>query len=155
MGSTPTTGTTSEWTTLHSKSPAVWLRFSHTAPSFLLFPTKLCCANFRRGPTLRAQKGDRTSISARKLMKKSVKSFGLALFCTIRINHARFYSHRAKNDLCLGLISMLTNSSPLIVRLKLRLAPYKFLRFVSFLAAFLLHTLTLHKIRLLWHTIRE
>ena len=31
---------------------------------------------------------------------------------------------------------MLTNSSPLIVRLKLRLAPYKFLRFVSFLAAF-------------------
>ena len=50
VGSSPTAGTTSEWTTLHSKSPAVWLGFSHTAPSFLLLPTKLCCANFRGGP---------------------------------------------------------------------------------------------------------
>ena len=49
---------TSEWTTLHSKSPAVWLGFSHTTPSFLLFPTKLCCANFRGGPALRAQEGE-------------------------------------------------------------------------------------------------
>ena len=45
---------TSEWTTLHSKSPAVWLGFSHATPSFLLLPTKLCCANFRGGPALRA-----------------------------------------------------------------------------------------------------
>ena len=51
--------TTSEWTTLHSKSPAVWLGFSHTAPSFLLFPTKLCCANFRGDPALRAKEGSR------------------------------------------------------------------------------------------------
>ena len=50
---------TSEWTTLHSKSPASWLGFSHTAPSFLLLPTKLCNANFRGGPALRAQKGSR------------------------------------------------------------------------------------------------
>ena len=50
---------TSEWTTLHSKSPAVWLGFSHTAPSFLLFPTKLCCANFRGDPALRAKEGSR------------------------------------------------------------------------------------------------
>ena len=50
VGSSPTTGTTSEWTMLHSKSPASWLGFSHTAPSFLLFPTKLCCANLRRAP---------------------------------------------------------------------------------------------------------
>lgn len=42
--------TTSEWTMLHSKSPASRLGFSHTAPSFLLFPTKLCCANLRRAP---------------------------------------------------------------------------------------------------------
>ena len=41
---------TSEWTALHSKSPAERLGFSHTAPSFLLLPTKLCFANFRRGP---------------------------------------------------------------------------------------------------------
>ena len=41
---------TSEWTVLHSKSPAVWLGFSHTAPSFLLLPTKLCCANFCGDP---------------------------------------------------------------------------------------------------------
>jgi len=40
---------------LHSKSPASWLGFSHTAPSFLLFPTKLCCANFRGSPALRAE----------------------------------------------------------------------------------------------------
>ena len=37
------------------KSPAAWLGFSHTAPSFLLFPTKLCCANFRGSPALRAE----------------------------------------------------------------------------------------------------
>ena len=55
VGSSPTTGTTSEWTMLHSKSPAVWLGFSHTTPSFLLLPTKLCGANFRGGPALRAQ----------------------------------------------------------------------------------------------------
>ena len=55
VGSSPTTGTTSEWTMLHSKSPASWLGFSHTAPSFLLFPTKLCCANFRGSPALRAE----------------------------------------------------------------------------------------------------
>ena len=41
---------TSEWTALHSKSPAERLGFSHTAPSFLLLPAKLCFANFRRGP---------------------------------------------------------------------------------------------------------
>lgn len=55
VGSSPTTGTTSEWTMLHSKSPASWPGFSHTAPSFLLFPTKLCCANFRGSPALRAE----------------------------------------------------------------------------------------------------
>ena len=49
-GSTPVTRTTSEWTALHSKSPAERLGFSHTAPSFLLLPAKLCFANFRRGP---------------------------------------------------------------------------------------------------------
>ena len=56
VGSRPTTGTTSEWTTLHSKSPAIRLGFSHTAPSFLLFPTKFCGANFCGGPALRAKK---------------------------------------------------------------------------------------------------
>ena len=50
VGSSPTAGTTSEWTALHSKSPAERLGFSHTAPSFLLLPAKLCFANFRRGP---------------------------------------------------------------------------------------------------------
>ena len=35
-GSSPLTSSTSEWTTLHSKSPAKWLGISHTAPSFLL-----------------------------------------------------------------------------------------------------------------------
>ena len=57
VGSNPARDATSEWTTLHSKSPAVWLGFSHTAPSFLLLPTKLCAANFRGGPALRARKG--------------------------------------------------------------------------------------------------
>ena len=42
--------TTSEWTTFHSKSPAIRLGFSHTISSFLLFPTKLCKANFCGGP---------------------------------------------------------------------------------------------------------
>lgn len=71
VGSSPTTGTTSEWTTLHSKSPASWLGFSHTAPSFLLFPTKLCCANFRGGPALRAQEGSSINI----IMQTHVKSY--------------------------------------------------------------------------------
>ena len=53
VGSNPARDATSEWTTLHSKSPAVWLGFSHTAPSFLLLPTKLCFANFRGGPAAR------------------------------------------------------------------------------------------------------
>ena len=42
--------TTSEWTTFHSKSPAIRLGFSHIISSFLLFPTKLCEANFCGGP---------------------------------------------------------------------------------------------------------
>ena len=42
--------TTSEWTTFHSKSPAIRLGFSHTISLFLLFPTKLCKANFCGGP---------------------------------------------------------------------------------------------------------
>ena len=32
------------------KKPGLCPGFSHTAPSFLLFPTKLCFANFRGGP---------------------------------------------------------------------------------------------------------
>lgn len=50
VGSIPIICSTSEWTVLHSKSPAVQPGFSHTAPSFLLFPTKLCCANLRGAP---------------------------------------------------------------------------------------------------------
>ena len=50
VGSSPTTGTTSEWTMLHSKSPAKRLGFSYAAPSFLLFPGKPCFAGFPGGP---------------------------------------------------------------------------------------------------------
>ena len=43
-GSSPLTSSTSEWTTLHSKSPAKWLGISHTAPSFLLCAkSPVCC----------------------------------------------------------------------------------------------------------------
>ena len=42
--------TTSEWTTFHSKSPAIRLGFSHTISSFLLNPTKLCKTNFCGAP---------------------------------------------------------------------------------------------------------
>ena len=49
-GSNPSTSSTSEWTALHSKSPVERPGFSHTAASFLLFPTKFCAANFRGGP---------------------------------------------------------------------------------------------------------
>ena len=48
--------TTSEWTTFHSKSPAIRLGFSHTIPSFLLIPTKLCVANFCGGPAAGGQR---------------------------------------------------------------------------------------------------
>ena len=41
---------TSEWTALHSKSPAVWPGFFHTAPLFLLFPTKFCWRKLPRVP---------------------------------------------------------------------------------------------------------
>ena len=37
------TRTTSEWTTRHSKSPAVWLGIFHTTPSFLLLRKRSRC----------------------------------------------------------------------------------------------------------------
>ena len=77
VGSSPTTGTTSEWTTLHSKSPAVWLGFSHTAPSFLLFPTKLCCANFRGDPALRAKEGSRHQFHHANAKIPNARAFGI------------------------------------------------------------------------------
>ena len=40
MGSNPIGVATSEWTPLHSKSPAIRLGISHTTPSFLLFRKK-------------------------------------------------------------------------------------------------------------------
>ena len=49
-GSTPVTRTTSEWTALHSKSPAGWPGFSHIAPSFLLLPAEFCRCKLPRGP---------------------------------------------------------------------------------------------------------
>ena len=48
--SIPSTKHTSEWTSLHSKSPTCRWGFSHTDASFLLFPTKSCCASFRGAP---------------------------------------------------------------------------------------------------------
>ena len=68
---------TSEWTTLHSKSPAVWLGFSHTAPSFLLFPTKLCCANFRGDPALRAKEGSRHQFHHANAKIPNARAFGI------------------------------------------------------------------------------
>ena len=78
-----------------------------------------------------------------------------ALFCTTPISHAYFYSYNAKNYLCLGLIPMLNKSSPLIVRLKLRLAPYKFCNLYRFLQRFYRIRLPCTKSGLLWHTILE
>ena len=49
-------GTPAEWTTFHSKSPAIRLGFFHTIPSFLLIPTKLCVANFCGGPAAGGQR---------------------------------------------------------------------------------------------------
>ena len=58
---------TSEWTALHSQRPASWPGVSHTASSFLLLPTKLCCANFRGGPRPAGQGGKPVSIPSRQL----------------------------------------------------------------------------------------
>ena len=85
---------TSEWTTLHSKSPASWLGFSHTAPSFLLLPTKLCNANFRGGPALRAQKGSRCQFHHANSRRNGLRSiqkaqpFGWAFLIPLR--HSSF-----------------------------------------------------------------
>ena len=50
---------------------------------------------------------------------------------------------------------MLNKSSPLIVRLKLRLAPYKFCNLYRFLQRFYRIRLPCTKSGLLWHTILE
>ncbi len=59
-GSNPVGRTTSEWTLLHSKSPAKRLGFSYAAPSFLLFP-----ANFCGGP------GKTSPVSLSDLLRKT------------------------------------------------------------------------------------
>ena len=45
-GSNPLSSTTSEWTTLHSKSPAIWLGISHTTSSFLLSAKSHACCGY-------------------------------------------------------------------------------------------------------------
>mgnify|MGYP001025725210 CR=1 FL=1 len=79
---------TSEWTMLHSKSPAVWLGFSHTTPSFLLLPTKLCGANFRGGPALRAQEGSSINIITQTQNSRMRERSGVLL-----IHHSLFTLH--------------------------------------------------------------
>ena len=54
-GSTPVTRTTSEWTALHSKSPAGQPGFFHTAPSFHLGPRAAAYAAVGLETRLRAQ----------------------------------------------------------------------------------------------------
>ena len=77
--------TTSEWTTFHSKSPAIRLGFSHTISSFLLFPTKLCKANFCGGP---AAGGKRTPRQNGLHSIQKAQPFGWAFLIPFR--HSSF-----------------------------------------------------------------
>ena len=56
VGSNPARDATSEWSAVHSKSPALWLGFSHTAPLFLLTQTHIV-AGFARAQAPVARPG--------------------------------------------------------------------------------------------------
>ena len=71
VGSTPTTGTRSEWTALHSKSPASRLGFSYAALSFVLFSTELFHANFRPPASQEGARGSFRHTNAR-IVRRSV-----------------------------------------------------------------------------------
>ena len=73
--------TTSEWTTFHSKSPAIWLGFSHTISSFLLNPTKLCKTNFCGGPA--AEEADGSPGMRENIIADKARSL-TGLFCLKR-----------------------------------------------------------------------